>query len=87
MVPTTTGRKEAMTWKGRDDSLLGKIEDLEAVRDQHGAIWSCWRAETWRERLRIALTGKVWVAVYADRQPPICVVDDPKLETASCHNI
>ena len=32
---------------------------------------SCWRM-TWRERLRVLLTGRVWLHVWG-RQPPVFV--------------
>lgn len=33
-------------------------------------IVSCWRM-TWRERLRVLITGKVWLCVFGRGQPPV----------------
>ena len=34
-----------------------------------GIITTCWRT-TWRERIRIAATGRVWLQVMSFNQPP-----------------
>lgn len=55
--------------KGPDGS---DIQDLPSYTDGQQCI-SCW-ALTWRERLTLLLTGRVWLYVMSGHtQPPVCV--------------
>lgn len=77
MIPTTTGFKEAIIHKGftHPDVKGGRVEDMEAVRGHDGALYSRWKAESWRERLRFLFTGRLWIGVMAERLPPVsCVI-------------
>lgn len=76
MIPTTTGYQEIVLWRGYEYVKVknGCIGDMEAVRGPDGSLYSRWKAESWRERLRFLLTGKLWIGVMTDRQPPVTVV-------------
>ena len=53
-----------------------KCKDLPALRHRTGNV-SCWKA-TFRERLKILLTGIVWMDVITPFQPPVWIgVDKP----------
>lgn len=50
-------------------------------RDREGAITCCWQL-TWRERLKLLWTGKLWHTVltfYEPLQPQLLEVDRPAL--------
>ncbi len=81
MIPTTTGFKEAVVWKGFDNPKVkgGRIMDLECIRGRDGSLYSRWKAESWRERLRFLFTGRLWIGVMAERLPPVSCVIGPKL--------
>ena len=55
--------------------LPAHLDDTE-----FGVLTSCWQL-TWRERLKLALLGKVWIQTMTFRQPlqPIKVTLDPDL--------
>ena len=38
-----------------------------------GQIISCWKAETFWERIRFLLFGKCYISVYSSMQPPIYI--------------
>lgn len=44
------------------------VDDLPKYRDGYYTI-SCWRAD-WRERLRIMVTGRVWLSVITGESRP-----------------
>lgn len=46
---------------------------LPCYRDPQGTVLSCWRL-TWRERLRLVLTGRLWFVqmTFGDPLQPIC---------------
>lgn len=60
------------TWKGWP-AAAGRpaVDDLPALKNDDGRTVSCWRM-SWRERLRVLLTGRVWLCVLG-RQPPVRV--------------
>ena len=33
---------------------------------------SCWKM-TWKERLKVLFTGRVWIGILTNRQPPIWI--------------
>ena len=41
---------------------------LPAFREPDGTVTSCWGL-SWRERLQVLLTGRVWVTVLTFNQP------------------
>ena len=55
-------------WKGSDGEP--DVGDLHAWSDGREQI-SCWRL-SWRERLAVLFSGRVWLRVIG-RQPPVCV--------------
>ena len=60
-----------VNWWGQGD-----VGDLPAYRDEEGSI-SCWHLG-WRERIRLLLTGRVWLHVYGKQHPPVNVgAEDP----------
>ena len=75
MRPTKTGFKDATVWKGYDyeHAKGGKVGDMEAVRGDDGALWSCWTAESVLERLKFLVFGKIWIGVLSERQPPVAI--------------
>ena len=80
MKPTTTGYLNAKTWKGWEASAdKEKVGDLEAVRGENGTLYSRWKTESWRERLCFLFTGRLWIGVMADKQPPVTCIIGPKL--------
>lgn len=46
-----------------------------------GTIVSCWRM-TWWERLRVLLTGRVWLSVWGGGQPPVCIGTEKPFQEA-----
>ncbi len=49
--------------------------------DTHGTITCCWRL-TWRERLKVLLTGLIWHQILTFRrplQPQLLLVDKPAM--------
>lgn len=72
MIPAPTKAKDTVRWLGREDSVVGTIKDLEGVRGQDGAIYSCWKPSL-RERFHLLFGQPVIVGVLSDRQPPLCV--------------
>ena len=54
-------------WDGTEDRA--QVLDLPVYRDWNESI-SCWKL-TWRERLAVLLTGRVWFHVLRDVHPPI----------------
>lgn len=50
---------------------------LPAYRGEDGQVISCWQL-SWKERLRIVLTGKVWLRTLTYNQP----LQPQALETA-----
>lgn len=52
-----------------------KIDPLHVFTDGQMCI-SCWQP-TWRERLKILFSGKVWLFIISgSTQPPVAVVSD-----------
>lgn len=52
---------------------------LPVMREPNGDVTSCW-ALTWRERVRVLFTGRVWVTQKSFNkllQPILLRVDDP----------
>ncbi len=82
MIPTTTGYAGAQVWKGYPHEGVkdGEIGDMESVRDQNGTLWCCWKTESIWERLKLFFTGKVWIGVMSERQPPVSCVAGASLE-------
>lgn len=59
------------------------VEDLPTYRDGYYTI-SCWQAD-WRERLRILVTGRVWLSVITGEsgpQPASVLSETPFLPSA-----
>ena len=64
-------RGSNFVWKGWPaDEKREEVLDLPAYRADHQTI-SCWRM-TWRERLTVLFTGRVWLHVVG-HQPPVYV--------------
>ena len=58
-------------WKGWPaDATREEVLDLPS-RKENGETISCWKV-SWKERLLIFLTGKVWLHVHG-RQPPVLI--------------
>ena len=58
-------------WKGwTSDEKREAVSDLP-VRKEGGETISCWKV-SWKERLLIFLTGKVWLHVHG-RHPPVLI--------------
>ena len=58
---------------------------LPVHKTEDGMVISCW-ALTWRERLRVLLTGKMWWSVLTFNhplQPQLPSVDRPFTDTAN----
>jgi len=76
VIPTDTGLQpfDSITWKGYDcpDVAGGRIGDLKTIRALNGSLYSRWKAETWRERLRFLFTGQLWIGVRASRATSAC---------------
>lgn len=47
----------------------GEYLPLPACKDSDGIVTSCW-GMTWRERLKAALTGRVWVRAMTFNKGP-----------------
>lgn len=45
--------------------------DLQVYRDP-AVIISCWQL-TWRERLRLLFTGRLWLWIMGQGMPPVCM--------------
>lgn len=56
--------------RGQESSVF----DLP-VKVGNGYVASCWRAN-WRDRLRILLTGNVWLSVQGNTHPPLKLYTD-----------
>jgi hypothetical protein len=66
-------------FKGSNSTLLGgpaerygtadDVADLPVYREP-GYLISCWQM-TWRERLRVLWTGRVWLHVAGATHPPV----------------
>jgi hypothetical protein len=67
MKPTSFEQANGIL-SGGPASKYGTSDDVAdlAVCRVNGEVISCWRA-TWRDRLRVLLTGRVWLRVLADR--------------------
>ena len=65
---------EPVEW---DSTARGSCGGLPVFNDGEESI-SCWKA-TWRERIKILLTGRLWLRVVSgSSQPPVAVqVDSP----------
>lgn len=58
---------------GADFGTEESVSDLPVCRASTGEIISCWRL-TWLDRLRLLLTGRVWILVLARQtHAPIAV--------------
>ena len=68
-------------WKGWPaDETRSEVMDLHAHKDDRNQSISCWRM-SWRERIRILFTGRVWLSVMGEQHPPVCVMGEtPFLE-------
>ena len=76
MRPIKTGHEQARIWKGYDSDNVkgGRVEDMEAVRGNDGALWSCWKSESLRERISFLIFGKVWIGIRSERLPAVSLV-------------
>ena len=67
------------TWKGwsEDEGDPGgqgtppEVYDLPVYKNEEGQSLSCWKM-TWKERLEVLLTGRVWLWVIG-HHPPVSV--------------
>lgn len=72
MIPSKE-KYHNITFKGGDFDLIGNVMDLTAYK-YGGAIIVTWKCETFWERLKLFLTGKVNVYVYGQDLPPTAVL-------------
>ena len=75
MEATTTEHPNAIIAGGYKSKRIGHIEDLEIIRCSDGMLYSAWKLN-WRERLRALFGGRIWVAVFSERQPPIGLLSE-----------
>lgn len=72
MIPTTDRSNNAVLLAGD----IPNCSDLPVTRlaypDGSLAVQSCWRA-SWRERLQVLFTGRVYLLVFGVTQPPVAV--------------
>ena len=61
-------------WVGQGD-----IGDLPTYGGEGGVHVSCWKL-SWRERLRVLWTGRVWLLVWAEVHPAVLVSADYPFE-------
>lgn len=68
-------KESNMVWKGWPASD-GRVEvlDMPAYRDKTQSI-SCWKLTFW-ERVRALFTGRIWLYVLGDGQPPVYVTGE-----------
>ena len=59
MEPTKF-KESNMKWIGNPENNVGDLDARKEGEDSKTIIYSCWRA-SWKERLRILITGRVWV--------------------------
>lgn len=45
------------------------------VHKSGGQIISCWKLPLLK-RFKILFTGRVWLSIYGQSQPPVCIVTD-----------
>lgn len=79
------------TWKGwneEEGNPQGRgrppeVYDLPVHRAYDGvnagANISCWKM-TWKERLQVLVSGKVWLWIWGDNHPPVGIETDTKFE-------
>lgn len=72
MKPAPTQARGAINWLGREDSQVGTIQNLEGVRGEDGAIYSCWQPDL-IEKIKLLLGRPLVIGVMSSKQPPICV--------------
>lgn len=70
---TLLGR--ALTASEGEYSEQSDVNDLPIFRNED-VIISCWKLKDWRARLRVLITGKVYVTVLGFSQPPLALRAD-----------
>ena len=58
-----------------------QYRQLPAHVDSHGRITCCWRL-TWRERLKLLITGRIWHQVltfHQPLQPQLLLIEKPDM--------
>jgi hypothetical protein len=78
MKPTTF--KESNKVLQKPDSMTDEeCSPLEVFNDGQQSI-SCWQCQSFKERFKFLITGKMWLAVYSGRtQPPVYLTVDKPL--------
>jgi hypothetical protein len=83
LKPAPVKAKGAVKFLGREDTVVGTIQDLEGVRGEDGAIYSCWEPD-WIEKIKLLFGRPLVIGVMSTKQPPICVkVGRDKIAVAS----
>jgi len=61
-----------------------EYRDLPALKLENGEVISCWQL-SWLERMRLLLTGKIWLSVLTFNQPlqPLLIMTDKPFENRS----
>ena len=72
MIPTTDPSNNGVMLAGDIPNCSDLPVTRLAYRDGSLAVQSCWRA-SWRERLQVLLTGRVYLLVFGMAQPPVAV--------------
>ena len=75
--------KEQNVVFAKDQSPYSPLPAYTNKKDMRGAIFHCWKM-TIGERIKVLLTGKLWISVYTFKQPPQPIrpmVDNPFKES------
>lgn len=64
------------------DGMEGQVRSMPVMLTENGCV-SCWEL-TETERAEVARTGRVWLWVVGNRQPPVLVLGESPVSGGRC---